>query len=165
MRPRDEGRSDQRRRLSARRRQAGAQIPLPLHRRQSAGAIAAGAAAAAEYGRAQGGFVKFEALGQSLAAEGALLNLFQAPPATRPLLDTIKAALPLVAPLAATQDAARAVGRAPGPVAARWALPHVARLLRGTDADAFGGGAWRGRRSGRCWACCWRSRWPASSPR
>lgn len=110
----------------------------------SAGAIAAGAAAAAEYGRAQGGFVKFEALGQSLAAEGALLNLFQAPPATRPLLDTIKAALPLVAPLAATQDAARAVGRAPGPVAARWALPHVARLLRGTDAEAFGGGAWRG---------------------
>ena len=131
----------------------------------SAGAIAAGAAAAAEYGRAQGGFTKFEALGQSLAAEGALLNLFQAPPATRPLLDTIKAALPLVAPLRASQDAARAVGRAPGPVAARWALPHVARLLRGTmrkpSAVAPGGA----RRSGRCWACCWRSRWPASSPR
>ncbi|HET7224829.1 MAG TPA: hypothetical protein VFK69_03855 [Candidatus Eisenbacteria bacterium] len=52
----------------------------------SAGAIAAALTAAAEYGRERGGFEKLAALNAWLGRDRNLLDLFQAPAATRPLL-------------------------------------------------------------------------------
>jgi hypothetical protein len=55
----------------------------------SAGAIAAALAAAAEYGerRGRGGFAALDRVANDLAAEGALLSLFQPTPRARPLFD------------------------------------------------------------------------------
>jgi predicted acylesterase/phospholipase RssA len=53
----------------------------------SAGAIAAATAAAAEFGRERGGFEKLRARSEWLAQGRHLLDLFQAAPETRPLLD------------------------------------------------------------------------------
>src|SRR5262249_3708967 len=55
----------------------------------SAGAIAAAATAAAELGRARNGFTKLDRLCRDLAIGGTLKGLFQAAPATRPLLDLL----------------------------------------------------------------------------
>ncbi len=60
----------------------------------SAGAIAAAGAAAAEYGRAGGGFEKLGALSEALGAGTALRDLFQPTAATRPLLDVALALAP-----------------------------------------------------------------------
>jgi hypothetical protein len=55
----------------------------------SAGAIAAAATAAAEYGREWGGFDHLEQLSLLLAQPGMLFNLFQPTATTRPLFDTL----------------------------------------------------------------------------
>lgn len=54
----------------------------------SAGAIAAASTAAAEYGKATGGFSKLEKVREWLGNDGNLLNLFQASRRTAPLLRT-----------------------------------------------------------------------------
>ena len=54
----------------------------------SAGAIAAATTAAAEYGKATGGFPKLEKVREWLGEDRNLLNLFQAPRRTAPLLRT-----------------------------------------------------------------------------
>lgn len=59
----------------------------------SAGAIAATAAAAAEYGRATGGFEKLAALNKHLCGEHFLRGLFQPTVETRALLEVASAAL------------------------------------------------------------------------
>ncbi len=55
----------------------------------SAGAIAAAATAAAEYGRETGGFTRLEAVSRELAEPGMLRNLFQPAPETKPVMDTL----------------------------------------------------------------------------
>jgi len=57
----------------------------------SAGAIAAAVAAAAEYGRASGGFTRLEQVPQTLATE--LFGLFQPKPVLKPVFDVAMAAL------------------------------------------------------------------------
>ena len=59
----------------------------------SAGAIAAVAAAAAEYNRDGIGFSKLEWVQKWLSAKGNLRNLFQAPAETKPLFDVLSAVL------------------------------------------------------------------------
>jgi predicted acylesterase/phospholipase RssA len=61
----------------------------------SAGAIAAAATAAAEHGRASGGFARLVAVNELLASDGFLRSLFQPSPETRPLFDTAVALLGL----------------------------------------------------------------------
>lgn len=56
----------------------------------SAGAIAAASAAAAEYGRADGGgFARFERMQEDLDREGFLMGLFQPTPQARPLFEML----------------------------------------------------------------------------
>jgi len=76
----------------------------------SAGAIAAAGAAAAEYGRAGGGFEKLGALSEALGAGTALRDLFQPTAATRPLFDVALA----LAPVAKGPSRPPAVLRLPG---------------------------------------------------
>ncbi|WP_422877902.1 hypothetical protein [Ktedonosporobacter rubrisoli] len=59
----------------------------------SAGALAAAGTAAAEYNRQSGGFEKMARASTQLAQGENLLDLFQAAPATQPLLDVIHAIL------------------------------------------------------------------------
>ncbi len=55
----------------------------------SAGAMAAGAAAAAEYGRESGGMDRLKELGNDLASEGFLRKLLRAESVSRPLMETL----------------------------------------------------------------------------
>lgn len=58
----------------------------------SAGAIAAAATAAAEYGREEGGFTAFEAMQQELASPGFFEKVLRPSAATEPLFETARAA-------------------------------------------------------------------------
>lgn len=92
----------------------------------SAGAIGAALGAAAEFGRAGGGFDRLDAIPGTLS-DGRLAALFQAQPSTEPLLGVLLTATGHDAPGAAKQGAARllAVGGA---------------LLRGYPVRALVGG-------------------------
>lgn len=57
----------------------------------SAGAIAAAATAAAEYGREQDGFKTLESISRQLSQKGFLFSLFQPSPTTQPLMNTLVA--------------------------------------------------------------------------
>lgn len=100
----------------------------------SAGAIGAALGAAAEHGRAAGGFAKLAALPAELG-EGRLAALFQPTPATRPLLGLMLALSGHDAPGAAHTGAARGL-RVLGALLRGWplaaflaALPGVAGLV------------------------------------
>lgn len=74
----------------------------------SAGAIAAAATAAAEFGREAGGFEKLAALNEELGGTDFLRNLFQPSQETRPLMETAFAIMSLKkAPLPENKDQAR----------------------------------------------------------
>src|SRR4051812_22015373 len=55
----------------------------------SAGAIAAAATAAAQYGRASGGMEKLAELGKELGEDGVLRGLFEPQPEMKPLMTAI----------------------------------------------------------------------------
>lgn len=60
----------------------------------SAGAIAATATAAAEYGREHNGFEKLARLSDEISQENFIFNLFQPTATTRPLMNTLLALIP-----------------------------------------------------------------------
>lgn len=100
----------------------------------SAGAIAAAATAAAEYGRDSGGFTRLEAVKDLLASDGFLMGLFQASPRAQPLLDAALAGVDARKPFAAGGTLQRA----------RIVAGIVLPLLRGGAGDSAEAGMWRG---------------------
>jgi hypothetical protein len=109
----------------------------------SAGAIAAAAGAAAEYGRHRGGFQKLAALPAWLGGGGNLLGLFQPQPGTRSLYELF------VAPIGHTDGRGRRIFVAVIRRFALWfaagALPGLAALVVALSmGDGFGRGLWVG---------------------
>lgn len=93
----------------------------------SAGAIAAAATAAAEYGRERGGFQKLELVVEQLGRSGFLANLFQPAPEVRPLLNLFLDYLERRRPGAPQPTCGDSAGF--GPVA-RWALGRLGQRER-----------------------------------
>jgi predicted acylesterase/phospholipase RssA len=107
----------------------------------SAGAVAAGLAAAAEYSRSDGGFERLQEVADKLKEPGFLKGLFQAEPNTRPLLNAVVQARELGDSL---QKATRGKGLAWMVSVARWALAalkaiEVEGLHKGGRYGAFAG--------------------------
>jgi predicted acylesterase/phospholipase RssA len=113
----------------------------------SAGAIAAAATAAAEYGRERRGFAKLDEIRKKLSEGGFLEGLFQPSNETRPLLDTLKAMQKASADAKAVDvkhnrsgvlQKMRVLGGALHNIQKVWMLSGV---LKHNDKDAFRKGA------------------------
>lgn len=104
----------------------------------SAGAIAAAAGAAAEYGREAGGFVKLAALPEWLGTGSNLRGLFQPQRGTRPLFRVLMAAVRVKAPRSVVLGVALAAVRAFPLAPVLGSLPGIA--IFAVAAFAPGGG-------------------------
>jgi predicted acylesterase/phospholipase RssA len=100
----------------------------------SAGAIAAAATAAAEYGREKGGFVKLDEVRKKLSVGGFLEGLFQPSGETRPLIDTLKA-------MQKASANTKAAGKKHNVQSVLQKVRMLSRVLRHNDTRAYRKGA------------------------